>query len=122
MTIDRNLDHLHPAMAYRVRRLVERLKHEGTHLEVFETYRDGDRQAQLAAEHGPTKAGAFQSAHQFGLAADFALVNARGGWEWPSVEDPIWDRLHALAYEVGLTAPLTWDPGHISWPDWRKLV
>jgi hypothetical protein len=121
MTIDRDIDHLHPSMAARVRHLQKRIDREGLPFRVFETYRTPDRQAQLHTE-GNTKAGPFHSAHQFGLSADFAVFNARGDWNWPSMEDPIWDRLHALAYEVNLTAPISWDPGHISWPAWRMLI
>ena len=122
MTIDRNIDHLHPSMAARVRNLQKRIDREGLPFRVFETYRTPDRQAQLHAEGTTTKAGPFQSAHQLGLCADFAVINAHGVWEWPSMEDPIWDRLHALAYEASLTAPISWDPGHISWPSWRTLI
>ena len=125
MTIDRDLDHLHPAMARRVRGLIARLEAEGVPMRVFETYRDPDRQAHLELEGSASKAGAFQSAHQYGLAADFAMFHphgAHGEWSWPPADAPIWDRLHACAYDAGLTAPISWDPGHISWPDWRKLV
>ena len=121
MTIDRDINHLHPSMSVRVRNLLKRVMAEGLPFRVFETYRSPNRQAQLAVEGTTTKAGAFQSAHQYGLASDWAVFDGHS-WTWPHADDPIWDRLHALAYECGLTAPMTWDPGHISWPDWDDLV
>ena len=107
MTIHRDISLLNPKFALVVRRLHEYLidAHETgrtkTRFEVFETFRDPIRQADLLKK-GASKAGPFQSAHQFGLAVDFvpyltseealALGTRIGervlpGWSWHSSHD-----------------------------------
>jgi hypothetical protein len=97
-----------------------------TRFRCFETYRDPARQA-LAYAAQTSKAKAFESPHQFGLAADFVPCSAGtiGRWEWPSVDDPEWDDLRRAAKDFGLTCPIVWDRPHVEHPAWvavRKLT
>lgn len=104
-----------------------------TRFHIFETFRDPMRQAQLLAK-GASKAGTFQSAHQFGLAVDFVPVidvaeagviakalgeRVSAGWSWWSGHD--YDFLKAAAEKHGLTVPITWDRVHIEHPKFKKL-
>lgn len=104
-----------------------------TLFKVFETYRDPLRQNDLLTKK-VTKAGAFQSAHQFGLACDFvphlspeeaALLSERKGervlpgWNWDASHD--YRFLATAAERFELTVPISWDPCHVEHPNWRKF-
>lgn len=123
MTINRNISDLHPKMQGPVSRLSDKLVlsykagETKTLFKLFEGFRSPARQAELLVAK-TAKAGPWQSAHQFGLAADFvAWTNDR--WSWSTAHD--WDFLHALAVECGLTAPIKWDLPHIQHPFWPRL-
>lgn len=103
-----------------------------TYFEIFETFRDPLRQADMVTK-GVSKAGPFESAHQFGLAADFvpflnsaeaiALAQLTGervwrGWNWHSSHD--WQFLKERAAAFNLQVPLEWDKGHVQHPHWQK--
>jgi peptidoglycan LD-endopeptidase CwlK len=79
----------------------------GYDMTLLEGYRSPDRQAQLAAL-GPqvTQAGAFQSYHQYGLAADCAFV--RDGRIVISEQDRWAAAGYALYGEVARSVGLTW--------------
>lgn len=104
-----------------------------TRFEVFETFRDPMRQADLLRK-GVTKAGSFQSAHQMGLACDFvphlsaeeaiALGERLGervmpGWNWHSSHD--YKFLRDAAPRFNLIVPIEWDPCHVEHPKWRDF-
>lgn len=104
-----------------------------TRFEIFETYRDPVRQASLLGK-GTSKAGPFQSAHQFGLACDIVphldnreaneLASRIGeavfpGWSWHSSHD--YSFLAKAAEEHGLTVPISWDRCHVEHPKWREF-
>ena len=104
-----------------------------TRFEIFETYRTPMRQRDLMKK-GVSKAGPFQSAHQFGLAADFvphlspeeaaALSATTGervfpGWNWHSSHD--YRFLATAAQHFKLSVPITWDPCHVEHPNFVKL-
>ena len=139
MTIIRDLSLLDPKFAAICKRLDERLTAAyetgvtKTCFKVFETYRDPARQADLFAK-GTTKARAFASAHQLGLACDFVpyltaeeaaeLSNRIGervwpGWNWHSSNDYRFLKTQALA--VGLVVPIAWDPCHVEHPNWQAF-
>lgn len=95
-----------------------------TRFELYETFRDPLRQADLFAK-GVTKAGPWESLHQFGLAADFVpylsneeaieLSHAKGervmpGWNWDSSHE--WDYLTNRAKSFSLVT-LDWDRTHV---------
>lgn len=123
MTIDRDMSAFHPKMQGPVSRLSEKLikAHKAgetkTYFKLFEGYRHPLRQLELLKAK-TTKAGPWQSAHNFGLAADF-LPYYGGAWSWDTSHD--WDFLHACAVECGLRAPIKWDKPHIEHPFWPRL-
>lgn len=96
-------------------------------LEIFETYRSGERQDRLFAE-GVSEARAGQSPHNFGLAADFVpylsqaeavALGVRPGWHWPKASDKLWIVLAKQAAKAGLVAPIRWDKPHVEFPNWK---
>lgn len=106
-----------------------------TRFEIFETYRTPMRQADVLKK-GSSTAGAFQSAHQFGLACDFvpylsseeavelsARLNdgtkVKPGWNWHASHD--YRFLATAAQQFGLSVPITWDPCHVEHPKWRQF-
>ena len=123
--ICRSLDYLHPAWRARFRKLQERLivghsKGETkTLFQVFETFRSPQRQDYLLRQgNGVTKAGAWQSAHNYGCACDF--VPNENGWSWNDDHD--WLYLRDRAVECDLVAPFSWDKAHVQVPGWRHAL
>lgn len=110
---------LHPGAARRFRNLETTLKGAYTRGEtrtlflVFETYRTPMRQAWLKKTTRATKADAWQSTHQLGLAADFVPF-VDGKWSWSDDED--WHFLDCAAAACGLVRPIRWDRPHIEHP------
>ena len=99
-----------------------------TLFKVFETFRGPLRQLDLFAK-GTTKARAWQSAHNYGLAVDFvpfvplSTNRAVGEWSWASHHD--YEFLATRASVFGLVVPISWDPCHVESPIWgsiRKFV
>jgi hypothetical protein len=86
-----------------------------TNFRVFETYRSPERQRFLHERGGSTKARAFQSPHQYGLAVDYVPVVA-GKWVWDGDHD--WQLLDGLAIKLGLRRTISWDRPHIEHPIW----
>lgn len=138
MTIYRDTALLHP----KFRRICEGLAQDllrryeagetQTRFEIFETFREPSRQLDLLKK-GATKAGIFQSAHNFGLAADFvAYIDGQqaldmgdlagekvlAGWNWSDRND--WTFLRRRAEAFGLTIPIKWDLGHVESPFWQQ--
>lgn len=104
-----------------------------TLFKVFETYRSPERQADLVAKR-VSKAGPFESAHQFGLACDFvgwlsadeadalstvSHERVMPGWSWNSRLD--WQFLKKSAEEFGASVPIKWDLVHVEHPRWREF-
>ena len=83
----------------------------------FETYRHPARQAE-AVKNRTSRAGPYESAHQFGLAVDF-VAWSNGRWSW----DPglPWDTLRVMAKSEGLLNELSWDRAHVEHPHWQDL-
>lgn len=93
-----------------------------THFKVFEAWRSPLRQAELFKQGSVTKADAWQSAHQFGLAVDFVPWTVNG-WSWDEHHDYDW--LRERAYRIGLATPIAWDRCHVEsqlWPDVRRAL
>lgn len=139
MPIYRDVTLLNPKFAAVIKRLNNYLidsyetGRTKTRFEIFETFRDPMRQAELLAK-GASKAGPFQSAHQLGLAVDFVpfideaeaavIAKALGervfpGWSWWSGHD--YDFLKKAAELHGLAVPISWDKVHVEHPKWQKL-
>jgi hypothetical protein len=101
-------------------------------MRVFESIRAPSRQEMLymrgrdpgAEDFGRTvtKARAYQSAHQFGLAADMVFRMADGTWTWDEPVRGMWDTFTRLAKAAGLET-LNFERPHvqISGFDWRGL-
>lgn len=118
--LNRNINDLHPKMRIAVLKLETVLlkagilwtaRNEG--FKFFEGYRSPERQAELRRDHPKvTKAGPWQSAHQYGMAADYVWWNPETGWSW---EDNLpWDFLDIAVAEVPeLRRPIQWDRPHI---------
>ena len=90
-------------------------------LEPFEGFRSIDRQRHLLSE-GTTKAGPWESAHQYGLAVDFDHpARTIREWYWPAAEHDDWKVLSELAAQHGLLTPITWDKPHVQHPYWQQI-
>lgn len=109
---------LHPACGERVGDLLTLMQREGLEsLQPYETARSPWRQAELYArgrtsgKKKVTKARAWESNHQYGLALDSVfLVN--GVWTWDEPEAGMWDLYHACARRCDL-APLSFEKPHV---------
>lgn len=132
-TVYNDITLLHPKMRGPVKRLADYLidsyetGRTKTRFEIFETFRSPLRQAYLA-EKGASKAGPFESAHQFGLACDFvaylsqaeaSAFGAKAGWSWDDAHD--WDYLKKAADLHGLGVPILWDRVHVEHPYFRTM-
>lgn len=83
----------------------------------FETYRTPLRQRQMLRD-GVSKAGPWQSPHQFGLAVDF-VPKVQGLWSWD--EHLPYGILKEQAEACGLCVPISWDKCHVEVPGWRSI-
>lgn len=104
----RNWGLMHPELRQRLLLVFRIMKEQhGYEMALLEGYRSPARQQQLAAL-GPhvTNARAFQSWHQFGLAADCAFL--RNGKLHISEKDPWTMRGYQIYGEVAETVGLTW--------------
>jgi hypothetical protein len=127
LVVNRSVDLLHPKARAQFAGLAQDLvlAHQaGTSkflFKIYEGFRHPSRQVHLIAK-GATKAGPWQSAHQFGLAADFVPVEPGSNWMWTwDVPTAQWDLLHEMAARRGLAAPISWDKPHIQHPLWNKI-
>jgi hypothetical protein len=125
---DTNLLNLHPVLRDKVTRIQARLAAEGIPLRLFEGYRTPFRQRMLFDKHdGSTKATAWQSNHNYGMAVDFVFYEpekVKGGWHWKD-KGPYrtwWNRYHAIGRELGLK-PLSFEAPHLELvdSDWEDL-
>lgn len=130
------LNGLNPAMIPAVEKLITatnafwfEVGGEHGRFEPFEGYRSPVRQHYLLTVDKTTKAGPWQSAHQYGLAVDFAIAvydidKARfERWSWQAHAP--WRKLKSMARAVKLDIPIAWDLGHVEHPlfaDIRKLL
>jgi hypothetical protein len=109
---------LAPCARHRFTSLAHSLRLD-TRFRIFETYRDPARQEE-AFNRGTSKARAFESAHQFGLAADFVPWDGTK-FVWPGAADPEWDELHGAAHRAGLLNIIRWDRAHVEHPSWTRV-
>jgi peptidoglycan L-alanyl-D-glutamate endopeptidase CwlK len=117
---DRRWDQLTPNFRQRLLWVYQVMKEEhGYEMVLLEGYRSPQRQDMLSKlGSNVTNAGAWQSFHQYGLAADSAFL--RGGKLVISERDPWAARGYALYGEVAVRAGLVWggkwqnaDLGHV---------
>lgn len=116
-------DLLHPKVRQSFQILEIRLQegHSGgftkTLFKPFEGYRTP--QHQLAAKvRGVSKAGPWESAHNYGLAVDF-VPWVDGKWSWDGDHD--WDFLRDCATNRGLLNNISWDRPHVEHVLWREV-
>jgi len=120
---------LHPAFRERLNDVLRDLDDEQVPLEIYEAYRSPERQAELYARgRAPgvgtrkvTRAPAWRSFHDFGLAVDLVLW-IDGRWTWGPTGEPgapgrdqidgWWNRYHDLARARGLV-PLSFEKPHV---------
>lgn len=127
---EKRLSKLMPEFAAKIRLIVGRLAARGFTVEITQGLRTIEEQNALYAQgrtrKGPkvTNAKGGQSLHNYGLAADFALM-VGGKYKWPDPH-PVWQAIAEEAKRVGLEAGYYWkkpDKPHVEMPNvgWREL-
>lgn len=117
--IDRKWDKMHPSYKQRLLMVFKLMKERyGYEMVLLEGYRSPERQTRLSGNTATTLAKAYQSYHQFGLAADVAfkrdgkvVISERDPWAWKGYQ-----LYGETAEQVGLTWGGRWtrihDYGH----------
>lgn len=119
-----NYMRLHPKARQPFEILSIRLEeaHRGGHCRTlfkpFEGYRSPERQLFLLNVEKTTKAGPWQSAHNYGLAVDYVPV-VDGKWTWDGDHD--WDFLRDCATNRGLINNIRWDRPHVEHAIWHAV-
>lgn len=122
-TIIKSIHSLHPLVFGQFNDLAMALRSDfkqgrtKTDFRVFETFRTPMRQEELFKLGKSTKASAYRSAHQYGLAADFVPFGAF--WNWDEGND--YAHLAKRALDFGLTVPYAWDRVHVEHPDFNAI-
>lgn len=103
---EKKLVGVHPLVATKARQLIEQAYREGINVIITQGLRTVEEQNELYAQ-GRTKPGKIvtnarggYSYHNFGLAFDFAVLNADGSVNWNV--DKKWKRVGALGKSLGL--------------------
>lgn len=112
---------LHPVIRESIKRVQQQLDEEKLPFKVFEAFRTPERQRFLYRQGRDlpgdivTKAKAWGSYHQYGLAVDFVLY-INGAWSWKDTGQyaKMWPRLHAIGRQHGLE-PLSWESPHLQY-------
>ncbi|MEO0785743.1 MAG: glycoside hydrolase family 19 protein [Pseudomonadota bacterium] len=133
-TARRYENELHLVFLERVRELLDKCRRRNLRFRLFEAYRQPDRQADLFnSGRNVTKADAWQSMHNYGLAADIILnVQGVNPWETGRVgrHDYMrdWLAMRDIAQKCGLKVLKTrdgrdYDYPHVQFPDksWKVL-
>lgn len=108
--------------------LMGRFSYEGIPLLVFETIRSPMRQAALyekgrnpgTVDYGRTvtRARPYESAHQYGLAAD-VVFHESGVWTWEEPAPGMWARAVELAGLCQLESLAPLESPHVQWPGFK---
>lgn len=116
---DTDLSHLHPTYRAKVTAVLATLNAEDVPFKLFEGFRSPQRQQYLFAQgrtrpgNKVTNARAWQSLHQYGVAADIVLfINGQWSWDASGSKGRLWNRLHEVARGEGLE-PLSWETPHL---------
>ncbi|PJJ96088.1 hypothetical protein CO611_09210 [Lysobacteraceae bacterium NML03-0222] len=114
VTADRRWQRVAPGLQQRVLAIYKVMKEQyGYEMVLVEGYRSPERQAQLMGAGKATRAGAWQSCHQYGLAVDSApLRNGKLQWD---MNDEWTRRAYFLYGGLAKQAGLEWGG------DWRSL-
>ena len=109
---------LHPAYRDKSLQLESRLISAGIPLRRYEGVRAPTRQAELYARGRTipgtkkvTKAMAWESMHQYGLAEDWVFI-VGGKWTWEEPAPGMWQRFHEMAQALDLE-PLSFEMPHV---------
>jgi peptidoglycan LD-endopeptidase CwlK len=115
--VKRDLEELHPLVRAKVKAVLADLKKAKLNFEVFEAYRTPERQRRLFNQGGVTKADAWQSYHQYGMAVDFVLKE-NGQWSWDTSGGRLaqWEQMNDIGRAHGLE-PLSWEKPHLQLAD-----
>lgn len=114
VTADRKWDQIDPDLQQRVLAIYEVMRRQyGYEMVLIEGYRSPQRQAELMAGGKATRAGAWQSCHQYGLGVDSAPIRD-GKLQW-DMEDPWTRRGYFLYGELAEQAGLDWGG------NWRSI-
>ena len=111
MINSRNINELHPSVAWLCLNLIEQCKDEGIDIIITSTFRDAESQAALYAQ-GRTTAGkkvtnakAGQSFHNHRVAFDFVpIVNGKAQWN----DKALFNRVGIIGEKIGLTWSGRW--------------
>lgn len=114
VTADRKWDQIDPDLQQRVLAIYEVMRRQhGYEMVLIEGYRSPERQAELMAGGKATRAGAWQSCHQYGLGVDSAPIKD-GKLQW-DMNDPWTRRGYYLYGELAEQAGLDWGG------NWRSI-
>lgn len=126
---DRDLAKIHPKVRQAIVATLAALSEQGIPFRIFEGFRTPERQTWLYAQGRTrpgakvTKAQAWQSMHQYGLAADLVLFTS-AGWSWDDSGEKRawWTEMQSQARRNGL-APLSFEMPHVELvgADYHKL-
>lgn len=102
LAVDQDPFKLHPMMRSAAAEVIRQCQAEKLPFKVYEGYRFPRRQSQMFLDQR-SKYGAWQSYHNYGLAADFVLF-LEGKWVWAnnSLYDHLWQRLQEIGELYGL--------------------
>lgn len=126
------MESLYPAFRERLASFMKELQRHDSRFLIFETVRSPGAQDELyvrgrvpgRSDWGryATRARAYQSAHQFGMAAD-VWPHDDGHWEWISAQDPRWAPVASLAKDHELET-LSWERPHVQLAgfDWHRMT
>ncbi|WP_052749126.1 M15 family metallopeptidase [Arsukibacterium ikkense] len=113
------LEPLHPVFREKAGSLLQECTKADLPFRLFEGFRSPERQRELYQQGRTmpgaivTRANAWQSYHQYGVAADFVLfINGRWSWADNGEFKNHWKKLHQLAAKVELE-PLSWELPHL---------
>lgn len=111
--VRRDLSELHPVVRTKVKEVMADIKKAKLNFEVFEAYRTPERQRKLFNQGGVTKADAWQSYHQYGMAVDIVLKE-NGQWSWETGGGRLaqWEQMNEIGRSHGLE-PLSWEKPHL---------
>ncbi|MEN1924826.1 M15 family metallopeptidase [Luteimonas sp. MJ293] len=118
-TADRRWERLDPDLQQRVLAIYRVLAQEhGIRMVLVQGYRSPEQQEELYRQGRVTRAAAWQSCHQYGLALDSAPMRD-GKLQW-DMEDPWTRRAYFLYGELAQEAGLVWG-GSWSWGDFGHV-
>ena len=111
MINSRDINELHPSVAWLCHNLINKCKEDGIDLLITSTYRDAESQSALYAQ-GRTTAGkkvtnakAGQSFHNYRVAFDFVpIVNGKAQWN----DKALFNRIGIIGENIGLTWSGRW--------------